>query len=139
MPGFLRLSGCRGTGFISWRPSQPWPVFGPLVFQFSLPVRTYYGGALLPRRIAILGASVSDAREAIMNPLFIIVFMTCGAAGPCHITDVAPYLRYGNYEACISDARLYDVPSLRREFGSAPTCIDASIVPHQQVGLLYKR
>ena len=74
-----------------------------------------------------------------MTPLFIIVFMTCGAAGPCQITDVAPYLRYSNYEACISDARLFDVPALRREFGSAPTCIDASIVPHRQVGLLDRR
>ena len=52
-----------------------------------------------------------------MSPLFIIAFVHCADAGPCQITDVAPYLAYGNYEACISDARLFDVPALRREFG----------------------
>lgn len=61
-----------------------------------------------------------------MSPLFIIAFVHCANAGPCHITDVAPYLRYGNYEACISDARLYDVPALRRQFGTRPTCVDAT-------------
>ena len=61
-----------------------------------------------------------------MTPLFIIVFMNCAALGPCQITKVAPYLGYGNYEACISDARLYDVPALRREFGARPTCVDAT-------------
>jgi hypothetical protein len=61
-----------------------------------------------------------------MSPLFIIAFVHCANAGPCQITDVAPYLRYGNYEACISDARLYDVPALRRQFGAPPTCVDAT-------------
>ena len=61
-----------------------------------------------------------------MSPLFIIAFVHCAGAGPCQITNVAPYLAYGNYEACISDARLYDVPALRREFGARPTCVDAT-------------
>ena len=62
------------------------------------------------------------------TPLFIIAFVHCAGGGPCQITNVAPYLRYGNYEACISDARLYDVPALRREFGTRPTCVDATQV-----------
>ena len=61
-----------------------------------------------------------------MSPLFIIAFVHCADAGPCQITNVAPYLAYGNYEACISDARLFDVPALRREFGARPTCVDAT-------------
>lgn len=76
-----------------------------------------------------------------MSPLFIIAFVTCGAAAaaPCVITDVAPYLRYSNYEACISDARLFDVPALRSEFGgAAPTCVDATSTPHRQLGMLDK-
>ena len=36
-----------------------------------------------------------------MSPLFIIAFVHCAGAGSCQITDVAPYLRYGNYDACI--------------------------------------
>jgi len=74
-----------------------------------------------------------------MTPLFIIVFMNCRALGPCQITDVAPYLGYANYEACISDARLYDIPSLRSEFGSAPTRMDATDIPHRDYGMLDKR
>lgn len=61
-----------------------------------------------------------------MTPLFVIAFIHCTGAGPCQITYPAPYLRYANYEACISDARLFDIPAFRREFGSAPQCIEAT-------------
>jgi len=66
-----------------------------------------------------------------MTPLFVIAFIHCSGTGPCQITYPAPYLRYADYDACMSDSRLFDIPEFRREFGAAPQCIEATdAAPH---------